>query len=269
MCKILRWRPKCSQASGDNMSTSCLLQCHPSFSLLYCSLIKTHLTTKKGNLILTEPTVQARCPACYGGWGFLGHGDTQLCSSISVFMYHGLTKAPPPTSKRANIKQLSPLTFLYLCLVVRLKSHGCMFWPSTGNSLGKKKKIRQWIKIEFEQPSATRPPRPSQCIFMLKGGSTLLIFSPFCTGFLCLGGDLTNHPFWRSSTVKECDARRGEPWLRFPALLQVHGEAPEGWLAEETAAGFSQELASALLCAERKHPDPTQRWQGDCSPGEL
>lgn len=202
--KIMRWRPKCSQASGDNMSTSCLLQCRPSSSLLlYCSLIRAHLTTKKENLILTEPILQACMPGGKGGGGFLGHGEPQLCSSISVFMHHGHRKAalsfslPLSLSKRPNIKQLSPVTFLPLCFGGQTEKSRLRVLTFHRKQSGQKinKKIRRWIKIEYEQPSAIRSPRPSQCIFMLKGGSTLLIFSPFCTGFLYLGGDLTNHTF--------------------------------------------------------------------------
>lgn len=125
--KILRWRPKCSQTSGNNMSTSCLLQCRPS-SLLYCSLINTHITTKKENLILTQPTLQARHPACYGGGGPGPWRTPALLFHLYIYcMYHGHTKATPPLSKRPNIRQLSPVTFLPLCFVVGLKSHGCMF----------------------------------------------------------------------------------------------------------------------------------------------
>lgn len=71
------------------------------------------------------------------------------------------------------------------------------------------------------------------------------------------------------STIQECDTRRGGPWLGLAALLQVHGEAGEGRLAEETAEGSGEELAAALLCAERNHADLPQGRQGDHSPGET
>lgn len=71
------------------------------------------------------------------------------------------------------------------------------------------------------------------------------------------------------STVQECDTRRGGPRLGLAALLQVHGEAGEGRLAEETAEGSGEELAAALLCAEGNHADLSQGRQGDHSPGET
>lgn len=74
---------------------------------------------------------------------------------------------------------------------------------------------------------------------------------------------------WHFSTVQECDARRGRPCHGLPTRLQIHGETPEGRLAQETAEGFGEELAAALLCAERKHSDPAQRRQGDHSPGDT
>lgn len=60
------------------------------------------------------------------------------------------------------------------------------------------------------------------------------------------------------SAIQERDTWRGRPRPGLAALLQVHGEATEGRLAQETAEVFGEELAAALLCAERKHPDLPQ-----------
>lgn len=61
------------------------------------------------------------------------------------------------------------------------------------------------------------------------------------------------------SAVQECDTWRRKPWPGLPSLPQVHGEATDGWLAQETAEGFGEELAATLLCVERKHFDLPQR----------
>lgn len=69
--------------------------------------------------------------------------------------------------------------------------------------------------------------------------------------------------------VQERGNWRGKPREGLPTLLQVHGEAAEGRLAQEAAEGSGEELAAALLRAERKHAHVPQRRQGDHSPGET
>lgn len=60
--------------------------------------------------------------------------------------------------------------------------------------------------------------------------------------------------FVLDSPIQEC-VSWGRTRTRLATFLQVHGEATEGRLAEEAAEVFSEELAAALLCAERKHAD--------------
>lgn len=64
--------------------------------------------------------------------------------------------------------------------------------------------------------------------------------------------------FVLDSPIQEC-VSWGRTRTRLATFLQVHGEATEGRLAEEAAEVFSEELAAALLCAERKHSDLSQR----------
>lgn len=61
------------------------------------------------------------------------------------------------------------------------------------------------------------------------------------------------------STVQERDTWRRKPRPGLATLLQVHGEATDGRLAQETAEGSGEELAATLLCVERKHSDLPQR----------
>ena len=88
-------------------------------------------------------------------------------------------------------------------------------------------------------------------MFLCSGCDTALwgLFDIFNNLFLVVLG----------STFQECDTWRGRLRPGLTALPQVHGEAAEGWLAEETAEVFSQELAATLLCVERKHSDLPQR----------
>ena len=60
------------------------------------------------------------------------------------------------------------------------------------------------------------------------------------------------------SAIQECDTWRGRLQPGVTTLPQVHGEASEGRLAQETAEVFSEELAAALLCAERNNSDLPQ-----------
>lgn len=90
--------------------------------------------------------------------------------------------------------------------------------------------------------------------------SILGIISGIFTGYFLVVFD---------STIQKCHTWRGRPWPGLTALLQVHGEAIKGRLAQEATEVFSQELAAALLCAEGKHTDLPQRWQRDHGAGET
>lgn len=96
--------------------------------------------------------------------------------------------------------------------------------------------------------------------------------------FLCFGCDTALWGLFNfcnlfrvvlGSTFQECDTWRGRLRPGLTRLPQVHGEAAEGWLAEETAEVFSQELAATLLCVERKHSNLSQGWQGDHRSGKT
>lgn len=85
---------------------------------------------------------------------------------------------------------------------------------------------------------------------------------------LSLSPHLTSPVWCLGSSIQERDPWRGRPRPGLAALLQVHGEAAEGRMAQETTEVSGEELAAALLCTEREHTDLPQRWQGDDCPGQ-
>lgn len=65
-------------------------------------------------------------------------------------------------------------------------------------------------------------------------------------------GELTD------SSLQECNPGGQCAGLRVPSVPQVHGEAAQVGMAEETAAVSGEKLAAAILRAEGEQPDVPQ-----------